>query len=75
MYIASKTSTSTAMVKVSVIPGNTKPCDFHIEHMNRLLKVCFHNLGANKTKNVISQYSKCMGPLGTTLMKSTTVQM
>jgi len=49
------------------IPGNNKPCDLHIEHMNRLLKVCFHNLGANKTKNAISQYSKCMGPLATLL--------
>ena len=49
------------------ISGNNIPCDLHIEHMNRLLKVCFRNLGANKTKNAICQYSKSMGPLVTLL--------
>ena len=45
--------------------GSLEIISHHIEHMNRLLKGCFRNLGANKTKNAICQYSKCMGPLAT----------
>lgn len=49
------------------ISGNNIPCNLHIEHTNRLLKVCFRNLRANKPKKAILQYSKSMRPLVTLL--------
>ena len=45
------------------IPGHNIPCDLHIEHMNRLCKMCVGHLGANKTPKAISRFSKCMGPM------------
>jgi L1 cell adhesion molecule like protein len=45
------------------IPGHNKPCDLHMEHLNRLCKDCVYHLGANMTEKVICDYSKCIGPV------------
>ena len=43
------------------IPGYNISCDLYIEHINRLLKQCIHNLHANKTEKAIHVAS--MGPV------------
>lgn len=44
-------------------PGHNIPCDLYIEHINRSLKQCIHNLHANKTEKAIHIASKSMGPV------------
>jgi L1 cell adhesion molecule like protein len=39
------------------------PCDLHNEHLNRMCKEYVRHLGANKTQQAISRFSRCMGPL------------
>lgn len=38
-----------------------------MEHLNRLLKTCISNLGANKTPAVIVRFGKCIGPMSAIL--------
>ena len=40
--------------------GHNVSCDLHMEHLNRALKDCISQLGANKTKGAIIREGKCI---------------
>ena len=44
-------------------PGQNIPCDFHMEHMNRVIKSCVHNLRANKSEKAMQRIGKCIDTL------------
>ena len=41
--------------------GHNVPCDLHMEHLNRVAKLCVQQLGANKTGKSIQRIGKCVG--------------
>ena len=43
--------------------GCNIPCDLYMEHLNRMVKACVANLGANKTPTSIEKVGKCIGPI------------
>jgi L1 cell adhesion molecule like protein len=40
--------------------GCNIPCDLHMEHLNRIVKICIKCLGANKTEASIQRVGKCI---------------
>ena len=53
--------------------GRNTPCDFHLEHLNHLLKNAIQNLGANKTERAVVRVGRCIGPFMTLWDKINTV--
>lgn len=50
-------------INTSGLPGHNISCDLHNEHLNRLVKVAVEELGANKSKKVITRAGKAIGIL------------
>ena len=50
-------------VNTHSLPGTGISCDFHMEHLNRVLKGAIQGLGANKTPNAITRLGRCISPL------------
>ena len=44
-------------------PGGNKPCDLHMEHLNRTVKTILGHQGSNLTPKSILRIGKCVGPL------------
>ena len=44
-------------------PGQNIPCDLHLEHLNRLVKVAIRSEGSNQTEKCITRVSKAIGTL------------
>ena len=40
--------------------GRNISCDFHMEHLNRVVKTAIDGLGANKTEKAIQRVGKCV---------------
>ena len=49
--------------------GTNLSCDYYMEQLNRLTKICIQHLGANKADVCISKVSKCIGPLNELLLR------
>ena len=43
--------------------GDNKPCDLHMEHLNRTVKSVLGHQGSNLTPKTIHRIGKCVGPL------------
>ena len=43
--------------------GDNKPCDLHMEHLNRTVKSVLGHQGSNLTPRTILRIGKCVGPL------------
>ena len=50
-------------INTSRLPGHNIPCDFYLEHLNRLCKDMIHGMGANKTERSIHRIGKSIGPI------------
>lgn len=44
-------------------PGANKPCDLHIEHLNRTVKSAMGSQSSNLTPSAITRIGRCAGPL------------
>ncbi|XP_064386162.1 uncharacterized protein LOC135334762 isoform X4 [Halichondria panicea] len=45
------------------VPGANIPCDLHMEHLNRRLKTCIRNMGANVSSSKIVKAGKAIATL------------
>ena len=43
--------------------GKNIPADLHMEHINRVLKECIHDLGSNQMEQAITRDGKDMGAI------------
>lgn len=50
-------------INIHGVPARNIPCDFFIEHLNRVAKEAVHGRRANKTKDALVRIGKAIGPL------------
>lgn len=43
--------------------GCNIPCDLHMEHLNRMVKLCVHNVGSNKTDTSLERIGRSISPV------------
>ena len=43
--------------------GSNVPCDLHMEHLNKMVKLCVHHLAANKMEKSIERIGKSISPI------------